>query len=106
MVVAMVTREGIDSRAVSAITQRVGEMDCGALRLIAVWLKRKRYLIKARWDSTKKESVLSKVLKQKAERRQTGREKLIRPKNKNPSGKARASSSGKPTARSLGRAWG
>lgn len=50
----MVTREGIDSRAVSAITQRVGEMDCGALRLIALWLKQKRYLIKARWDSTKK----------------------------------------------------
>lgn len=49
----MVTREGIDSR-VSAITQRVGEMDCGALRLIALWLKQKRYLIKARWDSTKK----------------------------------------------------
>lgn len=48
----MVTSEGIDSRAVSAITQRVGEMDCGALRLIAVWLKQKRYLIKTRWDST------------------------------------------------------
>lgn len=50
----MVTRERIDSRVVSAITQRVGEMDCGALRLIALWLKQKRYLIKARWDSTKK----------------------------------------------------
>lgn len=53
VVVAMVTREGIDSRAVSAITQRVGEMGCGALRLIALWLKQKIYLIKARWDSTK-----------------------------------------------------
>lgn len=27
----------MDSRVVSAITQRVGEMDCVALRLIAVW---------------------------------------------------------------------
>lgn len=28
---------GLDSRVVSAITQPVGEMDCVALRLIAVW---------------------------------------------------------------------
>lgn len=27
----------MDSRVVSAIKQRVGEMDCIALRLIAVW---------------------------------------------------------------------
>lgn len=27
----------MDSRVVSAITWRVGEMDCVALRLIAVW---------------------------------------------------------------------
>lgn len=36
-VVAMAMEGGLDSRVVSAITEPVGEMDCIALRLIAVW---------------------------------------------------------------------
>lgn len=34
--------EGRDSRVVSAITQCVGELDCAALRLIAVWAEKEQ----------------------------------------------------------------